>query len=184
MSFRSACVFDVVQTRGRALERFDVPEVQGRADELLHRLEAVAAKRGIQVDYRQLADGHYGNSQGGRIEVASAHGTAQQAKTLAHELVHEAVHRGPDGSVDPGLIRDVRELEAEAGAYVICRHFGLDVELRASRYIAIWNGDTKKLGAGLSRISAAARKLIEEAENVQGVPVAEAPAAPCMPAAA
>ena len=182
--FKSACVFDVAQTRGRELQQFDVPEIQGQADGLLQKLEAVAAKRGIQVEYRQLAEGHYGNSQGGRIEVASGYGTAQQAKTLAHELIHEVIHRGPDGSVDPGVPRDVRELEAEAGAYVICRHFGLDVELRASRYIAMWNGDTKKLSAGLSRISAAARKLIEEAENLQGSPVVGASAPSCMSAAA
>ena len=182
--FKSACVFDISQTQGGELPQFEVPEIQGQADALLQKLEAVAAKRGIQVAYRPLAEGHYGNSQGGRIEVSSGYGTAQQAKTLAHELVHEVLHRGPEGSADPGVVREVRELEAEAGAYVICRHFGLDVELRASRYIAIWNGDTKMLSAGLSRISASARKLIEEAENLQGSPAVRASEPSCMSAAA
>ena len=63
------------------------------------------------------------------------------------------------------MTREARELEAEAVAYVLCRHFGLDVELRASRYITTWGGDAKKLGASLTRISKAARELIEDVEE-------------------
>ncbi|HOW72661.1 MAG TPA: ArdC-like ssDNA-binding domain-containing protein [Phycisphaerae bacterium] len=161
--FKTACVFDISQTSGKDLPCFEVPEVLGHADDLLHKLEAVAARRGIQVAYRQLGDGHYGNSQGGRIEIALGHDTAQQAKTLAHELAHERIHRSADGQVDPHTTREMRESEAEAVAYLVCRHFELDVELRASRYIALWDGDAKILGASLSRISAAARELIEDA---------------------
>ena len=163
--FKAACVFDVSQTEGKELPQFEVPEVHGRADELLQRLEGVAAGRGIVVAYRQLRDGLYGSSQGGKIEIAAGHDTAQLAKTLAHELVHEATHWLQDGFVDNGVSRETRELEAEAAAYVVCRHFGLDVELRASRYIASWGGDAKKLGASLSRLSKAARELIEDVEE-------------------
>ena len=60
----------------------------------------------------------------------------------------------------------MRELEAEAVAYVVCRHFGLDAELRASRYIALWGGDATALAASFTRISGTARKLIEEVEAV------------------
>ncbi len=56
------------------------------------------------------------------------------------------------------------ELEAEAVAYVVCRHFGLDADVRASRYIALWGGDGKALRASLDRISATARTMIDDAE--------------------
>ncbi len=182
--FKAACVFDVSQTEGKELPQFEVPEVHGRADELLQRLEGIAAGRGIVVAYRQLGDGHYGSSQGGRIEIAIGHDTAQQAKTLAHELGHELVHQGKSDAATEALSRDSQELEAEAVAYVVCRHFGLDVELRASRYIASWGGDAKKLGASLTRISKAARELIKNVEE-QAVAAAMQPsvAAPTTAAA-
>ena len=71
-------------------------------------------------------------SKQGAVEVDNTHPTGQQAKTIAHELAHEALHwedRGP-------LTRSIAELEAESVAYVVCLHIGLDVEVRASRYIA------------------------------------------------
>jgi len=162
--FKSACVFDVSQTSGRELAQFDVPDIQGQSDSLLRRLDEVAVARGIQVTYRELRQGHYGSSRGGIIEIATGHSTGQQVKTFVHELAHEALHRKDDGQVDPSLTREIRELEAEAVAYVVCRHFGLDVEIRAGRYIALWGGDAKALGASLSRIGNTARKLIEDVQ--------------------
>ena len=76
-------------------------------------------------------------------------------------MAHDALHKAGDRPK-----REVAELEAEAVAYVVCRHFGLDVELRASRYIAVWGGDSKALASGLDRISQTARELIEGVEGV------------------
>ncbi len=53
-------------------------------------------------------------------------------------------------------------------AYVVCTHFGLDVEVRASRYIALWNGDSKALRASLERIAKTARGIIDDVEAVAG----------------
>ena len=63
-----------------------------------------------------------------------------------------------------GLTRTVAELEAESVAYVVCSHFGLDVEVRASRYIAQWNGDAKALRASLERIATTARDIVDDVE--------------------
>ncbi|GAF86888.1 unnamed protein product, partial [marine sediment metagenome] len=98
------------------------------------------------------------------------HATGQQAKTLAHELAHETLHQGKNRE---GLTRTVAELEAESVAYVVCTHFGLDVEVRASRYIALWDGDSKALRASLERISTTARALIDDIESVDGAKTLE-----------
>lgn len=164
--FKIACVFDVSQTEGKELPEYAVPDVQEDAHELLAKLEQVAVKRGITVTYEALCDGSYGMSKGGQIVVGTGHSTGQQAKTLAHEICHEALHRTQDGSVDNTLKRKTRELEAEAVAYVVCRHFGLDAEVRASHYIAMWNGDAKSLAASFARISEASRKLINDVEQI------------------
>ncbi len=55
-------------------------------------------------------------------------------------------------------------MEAESVAYVVCTHFGLDVEVRASRYIALWDGDSKALRASLERIANTARNIIDDVE--------------------
>jgi hypothetical protein len=52
-------------------------------------------------------------------------------------------------------------------AYVVCAHFGLDVEVRSSRYIAVWNGDGKGLRESMKRISDTARGIIDGLANAQ-----------------
>ena len=120
----------------------------------------VAESRKIQVKLSPIDGGAFGVSKHGTVEVSTDHATGQQAKTLAHELAHEALHwdiKGP-------ITRNIAELEAESVAYVVCAHFGLDVEVRASRYIALWNGDSKALKESLGRIATTARDLIDDLE--------------------
>ena len=86
----------------------------------------------------------------------------QQAKTLAHELAHEALHWKDRGS----FTRSVAELEAESVAYVVCRHFGLDTSVRSSAYIALWDGNGKAMRESMDRIAKTARKIIDDATSV------------------
>jgi len=113
-----------------------------------------------------MEEGTFGVSKGGEVEIATGHSTGQQSKSLVHELAHESMHRRLRSSDAYGIGRRTAELEAEAVAYVVCRHFDLDVELRASRYIALWGGEGKALAASLSRIADAARQLIEDVKGV------------------
>ena len=167
--FRVVHVFDVSQTDGEPLPTVDVPDVSAAADDLLGRLRRVADSRGIAVTFKAMGrESLYGVSKKGAVEISSEHATGQQAKTLAHELAHEAMHwedRGP-------LTRSIAELEAESVAYVVCQHFGLDVEVRASRYIALWQGDSKALRESLHRISETAKAIIDDAETADGKAVA------------
>ncbi len=162
--FRPVYVFDVSQTDGQELPTVDVPTIQARADSLLSDLCNVSTHRGISVDFRKIDSGAFGISKGGSVEISNEHPTGQQAKTLAHELAHEALHKEnrPDG-----LTRNLAGLEAEAVAYVVCTHFGLDVEVIASRYIAIWDGDSKALRESLDRIATTARALIDDVEALE-----------------
>jgi len=162
--FRAVHVFDLAQTDGPDLPTVDVPDVQTAADSLLADLVRVADGRKIAVTFQPISGGAYGLSMKGKVEIDNTHATGQQAKTLAHELAHESMHwedRGP-------LTRSIAELEAESVAYVVCTHFGLDVEVRASRYIALWQGEGKALRASLERIATTARGLIDDVEAVQG----------------
>ena len=66
------------------------------------------------------------------------------------------------------MTRETAELEAEAVAYVVCKHFGLDSAIRSSRYIALWQGDGKALRASLERIATTARDIIDDAGKASG----------------
>lgn len=162
--FRAVHVFDVGQTDGKDLPDIDVPTVDVAADRLLADLQHVANKRGIAVSFQSIESGAFGVSKGGSIEVDHRHATGQQAKTLAHELAHEALHKTDRPA---GLTRNVAELEAESVAYVVCRHFHLETEVRSSRYIALWDGDSQALRASLERISKTARNLIDDVESLE-----------------
>ena len=165
--FRAVHVFDVGQTDGPELPTVDVPDVESTADALLADLVRVADGRGIRVTFGPLSGGLFGVSKGGSVDVDNTHPTGQQAKTLAHELAHEALHKSKEQrDTMPEKTRTVAELEAESVAYVVCTHFGLDVEVRASRYIALWDGDAKALRASLERIANTARNLIDDVEVV------------------
>jgi hypothetical protein len=160
--FKAVHVFDVAQTDGDELPDVEVPTIDVAADTLLADLVRVAGERGIAVDFTRIDSGAFGVSKGGSVEVDDQHATGQQAKTLAHELAHEALHKAdrPDG-----MTRNLAELEAESVAYVVCTHFGLDVEVRASRYIALWDGDSKALRSSLERIAGTARDIIDDVEG-------------------
>jgi len=164
--FKAACVFDVSQTEGKDLPTAKVPEIHTNAERLLTALGNVATERGIIVRYRPMEEGTFGVSKGGEVEIATGHATGQQSKSLIHEIVHEAIHQRSGRGDAYGVGRRTAELEAEAVAYVVCRNFGLDVELRASRYIALWGEDGKAIAASLGRISGAARQLIEDVGEV------------------
>ncbi len=159
--FRAVHVFDIAQTDGPDLPTVDVPTIDHIADDLLAQLVSVAHLRGIRVNFASLSGGLFGVSKGGIVEVDNTHPTGQQAKTLAHELAHEALHKTNRGA----LTRSMAELEAESVAYVVCMHCGLDVEVRASRYIALWDGDSKALRASLDRISKTARDIIDDLDH-------------------
>ena len=162
MFFRAVSVFDVAQTDGDELPSVEVPDVQAAADALLADLSRVTERRGIALRFAKIESGAYGVSKKGAIDIDDTRTTGQQAKTLAHELAHEAMHWEDRGE----LTRAIAELEAESVAYVVCRHFGLDVAVRASRYIALWQGDAKSLRGSLERIAKTARGIIDDTEAV------------------
>ncbi len=163
IAFRIVHVFDVAQTDGAELPNVDCPTIDGAADDLLADLLRVAESRGIAVAFQPVCGGAFGVSRKGKIDIDNTHPTGQQAKTLAHELAHEALHwedRGP-------LTRTIAELEAESVAYVVSRHFGLDTEVRSSAYIALWKGDGKAMRESMDRIAKTARAIIDDATAVR-----------------
>jgi hypothetical protein len=160
--FKVAYVFDLASTEGEPLPALQDAAADG-GEELLPQLEAAAGELSVQLDYLEIAEhGVQGYSTGGRIVIGQSLSTASKCAVIAHELSHEILHQNENRSEARTKTRGQRELEAEATAYVVMRHFG--IEHVASNYLAAYNVDGEQLRDSLETISGAAKQLIAAIE--------------------
>jgi antirestriction protein ArdC len=94
--------------------------------------------------------------------------TSAKCGVVIHEAAHELIHQGDNRAEAKKKTRSQRELEAEATAYVVMRHFG--IEHVASNYLATYNVDGEQLRSSLETISGAAKRLIAAIEGVSAEP--------------
>jgi len=134
--FRLVYVFDVSQTDGESLPPVPNWKSPEKNNQLNEKLTAFAQSRGVVVTFKNLSGDIQGISKGKAIEVDNHAGT----KTLIHEIAHELMHRGDDC---PGN-QAIRELQAEATAFVVAKHFGLQ-GLNSSNYLALFNVNSADL---------------------------------------
>jgi hypothetical protein len=156
--FRAAYVFDIEQTDGEPLP--DVATASGDPGERTLTLRQAIAARGIVIEDTDDLDGALGTSAGGRIQILAGLPSAEEFVVLVHEFAHELLHR----SADRPTSRDVRELEAEAVAFVVGEAVGLDVGDAARDYIHLYRGDRDALLTSLDRIQAAASTILRTCE--------------------
>ncbi|MBX3439811.1 MAG: hypothetical protein KF861_20140 [Planctomycetaceae bacterium] len=159
--FRVVYVFDVSQTEGKELEEF--AHFDGDPGDKIACLEQVIRSKGIELEYVDSLGGALGMSEGGKISVLSSLPKAHQFSVLVHELAHELLHRG-DRRKETTKI--VRETEAEAVAYAVCRWAGLDCSTAASDYIQLYSGDERVLMQSLELIRDVAGHIITELEQL------------------
>lgn len=154
--FKTAWVFDVSQTDGEALPSF--PEVSGDARMQLNALKALVGELGIDLGYMESLGGARGVSTGGRILLLHGLKPAEEFSTLVHELAHELLHRDSRRSE---TTVGIRELEAEAVAYVVTSAIGLDNDTASSDYIMLYKGDSRQLAASLQHIQRVSREILD-----------------------
>jgi hypothetical protein len=154
--FKIVYVFSQEQTEGEPLPEAPDWKSPERNAELHGRLIAFAKAKDITVTEKPLHGETQGVSKGGSIEITPTAGTS----TLIHEIAHELMHRNPDAPAERGL----RELEAEAVAYVVARQFGLESD-GSPNYIALHGATGDTILAHLERI----RKTVKEiTQSIEG----------------
>jgi len=160
--FGTGTVFDVSQTEGEPLPGVDVPVLEGaEGGELYTRLEQLAVSEGIFVrwssdDLPESTMGVYLRDKKGIIIQEAA--SVQMTKTLAHELAHHFAFK------DVPHTRGEHQAIAEATAYVVCSHFGLDTGARSFPYVAVWSKDKAVLKGVFSTIQQVSAKMIDGLE--------------------
>lgn len=151
--FRPVYVFDVSQTEGAELP--DHPRASGDVTLILPALEACVRGANITLDYVEDGlDDADGRSYGGRIALLAELEPPDKFSVLAHEFAHEKLHhKGPREE------KTIRETEAEATAYVVCRHFGVASE--ASDYLLLYDATPKVLLERLESVRNTANNIID-----------------------
>lgn len=156
--FRVVHIFDVSQTEGQELPEFAT--LQGDPGDKLGRLEEIIKAHGIAIEYLdQLPFDANGMSEGGKISINATRSKPQMFSTMVHELAHELLHWGDRRE---STTKVIRETEAEAVAFVVCKSIGLETSTRASDYIQLWNGDEQVLLRSLEHIRNVASKILSE----------------------
>lgn len=153
--FKVVYVFDLSQTEGEPLPEPPSWKSPEKDAQLAGRLLAFAMSRGILASEAELPGEMQGVSKGGIIELAPKAGTA----TLIHELAHELMHKRPDAP----QAQSIRELEAEAVAYVVSRHFGLESS-GSPNYVALHGATSTMILDHLERVRQTATEIIQSVE--------------------
>jgi hypothetical protein len=155
VGFKTVYVFDVAQTDGADLP--DAPDWKSldKDEELTRKLFALAESKGIKVSFQDFDDDTQGVSKGGEIILANIAGT----KTFVHEIAHELMHK-----VGDGIDRATKELEAEAVAFVVATHFGLDCQ-GSPNYLALWDADPDRITERMDRVRKCACEIITAIEG-------------------
>lgn len=154
--FRLEPVYDVSQTTGK-----DLPEL---AHELTHSVDRFEDLFAAVKDMSPFPIYESTDPQAAAINLGSAKGACAYSKqmivvkagmsqehtlkTAIHEVTHAKLHTPEklmaaiEGTGD-GLSKNEIECQAEATAYVVCDHFGLDTSDYSIPYIMSWGEDEK-----------------------------------------
>jgi antirestriction protein ArdC len=155
--FKAATVFDIAQTDGEELPQAPNHDATEGGEDLLPKVETAIRNAGIALLYTVIACGAQGLSKGGNIEIDERQGTAARCGTLVHEFAHELLHKE-----DRSQGKQQRELEAEAVAYAVLTHYGMQSGSRF--YLASYGITGEMLTASMQIIAKTAREVIEKIE--------------------
>jgi len=157
--FKVVYVFDITQTEGEPIPAAPEWRDRERNLELERDLHCLAHSRGIQIDVAQDLGGAQGVSSGGHIQLLEGAGT----RVLVHELVHELLaHSSQD--VRTVIPRQQREIEADAAAFVVGRHFNL-AGAAVPNYLALWQAAGPDILSCMDRVREISTQIIRFLEE-------------------
>lgn len=175
-AFKVVNVWDISQTEGRPLPTIGVDELTGNVHQYEMFLEALKRSCPVPIGFEQIGSGAKGyyHTVDHRIALQEGMSEVQTIKTLIHEMTHQALHSKnpkelpPD---EPKLTRNAKEVEAEAVAYTVSQHYGIETSDYSFAYIAGWSHDkdTPELKASLDRIRKTADELITGIDEQLGL---------------
>lgn len=176
--FGLAAVFDVAQTD--IVDGAKKPYVplailpMGAGDEweagqTLSFLTEVALDLGVtQVTFEDNPGNACYRPRSKSIAIQPRFGMCERVMLLAHELAHHLTQPKPDQ--EAVMTYDQNELVAEAVAFIVGQHVGLDSELRSAQYITQWQRENAAVTfqQALGIIQQTAKTIIDALDTLQG----------------
>ena len=163
--FKYVNVYDVSQTDGEPLPSLNM-DMSDDMPELLKPLKDYTVKEGIELEFNKpandphLTPGTQGYSQKGRVVInTEENNLTEQASILIHELAHEKLH---DFQKRVELTKEIKEMEADAVAYVVLNHYG--IENTSDKYLALYKKDYD-LKNSLNRIAKVSTEITQALDN-------------------
>ena len=171
-AFKVVNVFDVSQTDGKPLPTIGVDELTGNVTNYEMFFEALKRACPVPVGFEQIPSGAKGyyHTVDQRIALQESMSEVQTIKTMIHEMAHQKLHSIDPKDLppeEPRLTRNAKEVEAEAIAYTVSQHYGIETSDYSFAYIAGWSKgkDTPELKASLDRIRKAADEMITSIDD-------------------
>ncbi len=174
--FQRGYVFDVSQTEGKEIDafRFDETKLVEDKEKILEGLRKTIKDAGFNIKYasnEELGEGCYGlcNHKTHEILILEGLSDFQEISTTVHECGHALAHSAYREDFD-GLTknekREIKEVEAESIACIVCTYLGLDTQNFNFSYITGWaSGDISKFRKNIDVISKHANTLIKGIEK-------------------
>jgi len=135
------------------------------AHRCLEQLKAFLFGHNVELEYKALAPGLLGYTDGRRITCATGQPAHVEFATLAHETTHLLLHFPRDGSPRPDLA--TRETEAEAVTFLLCAQVGIAGADASIDYIRSYRGTPDTLALSLERIRTTAERLTAELASIR-----------------
>jgi len=171
LGYRVAYIFDLAQVDALpgtdATAAAATPAVTGStpANRFLEQLKAFLFGHNVELEYKALARGLLGYTDGRRITCGTGQASHVEFATLAHETTHVLLHFPANGGTRPDLT--TRETEAEAVTYLLCAQLGLAGTDASVEYIQSYRGTPDTLDASLERIRVTALRLSTELDAIR-----------------
>lgn len=161
ITFRIVHVFDVSQLEenpDKPIPSFFISLTDDH--ELLYqRIAQAVREEDIELEIGDTGSAQ-GWSAGGHIRLKAGLDSTNRCLTLIHEFAHEKLHHNEAGRA---MTTNKKECHAEAIAYVVAAHFGLDNPY-SSDYLLSWGNTEKELLAELETVKDTASAIIEAIE--------------------
>ncbi len=174
--FQRGYVFDISQTEGKEIDtfRFDETKLVEDKDKILSGLRKTIEDAGFSVSYankEELGESCYGlcNHKAHEIKILEGMSHLQEISTTVHECGHALAHSAYRKDFEGLTIsekREIKEVEAESIACIVCTYLGLDTKNFNFSYITGWaDGDISKFRKNIDVISKHANTLIKGIEK-------------------
>jgi hypothetical protein len=118
---------------------------------------AALGAEGVHCSEDTLPQGIHGMSTGGRVIINQSLSSSEKFLTLLHEAVHEVLHKD---ETREETSKEQRELEAEAGSYLLAKLYGLENPFSRD-YILMYQGTVEGLHDSMTRIHLAVRMVAD-----------------------